>query len=365
MIKSFMKLCVALGAALLALGAQAQSGGEASGVVYTLSNAVDGNSVLTFKRNAHGALSAGPSYATGGTGSGGGLGNQGAIVGNGKILLAVNPGSDDISLFAVHPWGLKLLDTIPSGGVQPVSVTLHGRLVYALNAGSDNIAGFWIGPFGRLHALPGSERGLSGGGTGPAQIQFSPDGRALVVTEKATNKIVTFALDRFGRPDEMHVMDSAVPTPFGFDIARNGAVIVSEAAGGAPNASALSSYALRRTGELLVVSPGIGTTQTAACWVVITPDGRFAYTTNTGSDTISTYRVRPNGTIALSEAIGGSTGAGGAPTDAAISRNGRYLHVLNSGTQSIATFRIGAHGELRPVGLIDGLPVGATGLAAF
>lgn len=365
MIKLLVKVCVALGVAILTAGAQAHSDKEASSVVYTLSNAVDGNSVLTFRRDARGELSAGPSYSTGGAGTGGGLGNQGALVGNGKVLLAVNPGSDDLSLFAVRPWGLKLLDTISSGGVRPISVTMHDRLVYVLNAGSDNIAGYWIGPFGRLHALPGSERGLSALGTDPAQVQFSPNGRALVVTEKATNKIVTFALDRFGRPDEMHVLDSAVPTPFGFDIARNGTVIVSEAAGGAPNASALSSYALRRTAELLVVSPGIGTTQTAACWVVITPDGRFAYATNTGSDTISTYRVRPNGTIALAEAIGGSTETGGAPTDADISRNGRYLHVLNSGTQSITTFRIGAHGELRQVGLIGGLPVGATGLAAF
>lgn len=364
MINRFTKLCVALSAVILALGAQANSNNDGRGVVYTLSNAVAGNSVLTFARDAHGNLTPGPSFATGGTGTGGGLGNQGAVISHGKLLLAVNAGSDDISLFAVRPWGLKLLDTIPSGGVQPVSVTAHGRLVYVVNAGSDNIAGFWIG-HDRLYALPGSEHGLSGAGTAPAQIQFTPNGRALVVTEKDTNNIVTFDLNWRGVPDARHITTSAAPTPFGFDITKSGTIVVSEAVGGAPNASALSSYRVNRSGDLNVLSAAIGTTQTAACWVVITADGRLAFTTNTGSGTVSTYRIRPNGQITLLAALGGITGEGSAPTDAALNKTGEFLHVLNSGANSISTFRVGSGGALHHVGDAVGVPAGATGLVAY
>jgi len=364
MFKRFLKFCVALSAAVIAVASPAHSHDGARGAVYTLSNAVAGNSVLSFMRDADGNLTSGASYATGGTGTGGGLGNQGAIVSHGKFLLAVNAGSDDISLFAMRPWGLQLLDTIPSGGVQPVSVTAHGRLVYVVNAGSDNIAGFWIG-HGRLHAIPGSEYGLSGAGTGPAQIQFTPNGRTLVVTEKATNSIVTFDLDWRGVPSARHITTSATPTPFGFDITKSGTIVVSEAVGGAPNASALSSYRVGVTGALNVISPAIGTTQTAACWVVITPDGRVAFTTNTGSGSVSTYRVWPNGQITLVAAMGGLTGDGSSPIDATLSRGGKFLHVLNSGSHSISTFRVSADGALHHVGNTPGVPGGATGLVAF
>ena len=48
--------------------------------VYTLSNQVSGNSVVVYNRAANGRLTYSASYATGGTGTGGGLGNQGAII---------------------------------------------------------------------------------------------------------------------------------------------------------------------------------------------------------------------------------------------------------------------------------------------
>ena len=49
------------------------------GALYTASNAVGGNAVLAFNRSADGTLGAPTAYPTGGTGTGGGLGNQGAV----------------------------------------------------------------------------------------------------------------------------------------------------------------------------------------------------------------------------------------------------------------------------------------------
>jgi len=338
---------------------------DSNNAVYTLSNSVDGNAVLSFQRARNGKLEAGPRYATGGKGTGGGLGNQGALVTDGDFLLAVNPGSDDLSVFKRGKHGLQLVDRIASGGTRPVSVTVRRGLVYVVNAGSDSIAGFWMSHSGRLSALPNSEHSLSGAGTAPAQIQFTADGRTLIVTEKNTNKIVTFALNHRGVPTDRQIADSVAATPFGFAITRNNLAIISEAVGGAPNASAVSSYRVRSNGALTVLDGAVGTTQTAACWVALTRNERFAFVTNTGSGTVSAYLVRGNGDLTLLNAIAGNTGDGSAPTDVVVSGDDDFLHVLNAGADSIATFGVSPFGALRLVDEIDILPGAATGLVVF
>ena len=107
----------------------------------------------------------------------------------------------------------------------------------------------------------------------------------------------------------------------------------------------------------------MGTTQTAACWVVVTPDGRHAYVTNTGSGTISRYAVqRRTGQITLAQGIAATAGAG--PIDAAIGADGRRLFVLNAGSHTISGFAIAADSSLAASGGASGLPAGANGLAA-
>src|SRR5207249_7929677 len=153
-------------------------------------NQVAGNSVAVFARAADGTLSAAGSVATGGTGTGAGLGSQGALAlsDDGRWLFAVNAGSNDVSVFRVGRDGLSLLDRTSSGGTRPISLTVHGHVLFVLNAGGDgNISGFALGTTGALTPISGSTRSLSGTNVGPAQVSFSPDGRRLVVTEKTTN----------------------------------------------------------------------------------------------------------------------------------------------------------------------------------
>ncbi len=95
----------------------------------------------------------------------------------------------------------------------------------------------------------------------------------LVVTEKATNQIVTYQIDHSGLPGDPQVQASAGQTPFGFAFGRRDQLFVSEAFGGAADQSAVSSYEVDDDGSLHTVSASIGTNQTAACWVVVTPDG--------------------------------------------------------------------------------------------
>ena len=340
---------------------------EASGAVFTMTNEDTGNAVVAFRRSARGRLSYLGTFDTGGLGSGGGLGNQGGLVldRDGHHLLVVNAGSDSLSVFRVRPRGLKLVDTVASGGTRPISVTTHGDLVYVLNAGGlGNISGFELGTDGSLSPLAGSTRPLSGPGTAPAQVGFSRNGRALVVTEKATNTIVSYVLGSDGLPSGPIVTASEGATPFGFSFGHRNRLFVSEAVGGAFEASTVSSYDLLANGSLTPITSALATTETAACWLVVTGNGRFAYVTNTGSDSVSGIHIARSGVLSLLDADGATGQAGDAPIDAALSRNSRFLYVLNAADDSLSAFAVHADGSLASLNGIGGLPASVNGLAA-
>ena len=151
-------------------------------------------------------------------------------------------------------------------------------------------------------------------------------------------------------------------SPFGFATGRNGTVFVSEAVGGAPGASVLSSYLIGYNGAITLVDGSVGAGQSAACWVVINNNGKFAYTTNTNNNNISTFGINNSGDISVTQAISATTQAG--PIDAALSNNSKYLYVLNGGAHSIQVYAAGNDGSLSMVQTVTGLPAGTNGLAA-
>jgi 6-phosphogluconolactonase (cycloisomerase 2 family) len=338
------------------------------GAVYTLTNKASGNAVAVFQRAADGTLTPQGEVASNGLGSGGGLGSQGALVlsKNGRWLYAVNAGSNDISVFAVRPDGLSLVSKTNSGGVRPVSLTVRDDVLYVLNGGGNgSISGFHVGEHGALRPIAGSTRPLSGNATAPAQIEFDPDGDTLVVTEKATNKITLYRVEHDVAQVPV-VRDSIGQTPFGFAFDRRDHLIVSEAFGGQPNRSALSSYDIEEhRNTLQTITASAGDQQTAACWVVVTRNGRYAYTSNTGSGSISGYSVDRHGRLALLNADGktGITGAG--PTDMALSRNSKFLYAITPATGEVAAFRVQADGSLTGLPRAHGIPASAVGLAAY
>jgi len=340
---------------------------RAIGAVYTMTNDAGGNKVVAFDRLANGWLRPAGTYATNGLGSGGGLGNQGGVVlsDNGRWLVVVNAGSHEVSLFSVHRRGLTLRDTVPSGGVQPVSVAIHRDLVYVVNAGDDSIAGLRIGRHGTLSPVPGSSQPLSGAGTDPAQVGFSPGGRFLLVTEKATNLIDVFPVHRDGSAGPGVSYPASGTTPFAFDFGKRDLLFVSEVFGGAEDSGAVSSYELTRDGALEVVDGSVPNTETAPCWLVVTRGGRYVYTTNTPDDSLSAYAVDFEGHLELVDPDGrtGEPGAGTNPLDMDLSDDGRFLYTLNIGNNKISVFRVGPHGSLKHLGQVEGVE-GANGLAA-
>lgn len=336
---------------------------SAFGAVYTMTNAASGNEVLVYNRSSDGSIAFQGSYPTDGLGSGAGLGSQSAVTlsHNNHWLFAVNAGSHQISTFAVTEGGLELVDVVDSGGTLPVSLTSYKDWLYVLNAGgSGNISGFAVGQDGSLSLLAGSTQPVSNGGAGAApavaQIAFSSDGSTLVVTEKSTNLIDTYAVEN-GLAGTPVLNPSAGTTPFGFAFDRHDHAIVSEAASGS-----VSSYNID-SGELNVISSAVVNTQAAACWIAISNNGKYAYTTNAASGTISSYRIAEDGTLTLLNATAGVIGAGSSPVDMAFSNNGQTLFALANGAHTISIFQMNADGSLTTQGAVP-VPVGVVGLAA-
>ncbi len=334
--------------------------------VYVQTNDAAANEVIAFGRSAGGKLEQLGLHETGGRGTGKPhLASQSSVVlsDDGRWLLVANAGSDQLSLFAVEADGLHLADVAKSGGSAPTSVAARGDLVYALNNGEPNISGFSLSD-GELSPLEGSTRQLSGGDADPAQISFSPDGRTLVVTERGTNSISTYAVDEHGYAEGPATIPSSGATPYGFDFA-DGAVVVTEAFGGETGAAAASSYSLAEPGRLSPVSASVGDTRSEVCWAAATRDGRFVFVTNFGDGTISSYRIGEDGSLELHEPIAASTRLGEPGIrDEAISRDGRFLYAIDADAQRVFAWTVGGDGTLEPVGEFEGVPATVAGLAA-
>lgn len=343
-----------------------------AGAVYTETNSPGANFIKVYLRSDTGQIwpAVVAAFPTGGAGTGKGLGSQGALAIDdaNHFLFAVNAGSNSISVFEITESGLRLMNVVPSRGKNPISLTVKRNLLYVLNAGGavngiDTVAGFAVGENGHLTPIV-SQLVLSGPSVGPAQISFNTDGDLLMVTEKATNNIDVFTVDNNGMASGPQVFPSAGQTPYGFAFGKRGQVFVSDTFGGAENAGAMSSYSMSRAGALHTISGVVADNQSAPCWVVLTADGRYAYTTNTASGSVSSYGLGFDGVLHLLKRVSASTGSGSTPVDEAVSNDSRFIYVLAPGASSIQGFSIAIDGSLTPNGRVGLVPASASGLVA-
>src|SRR5205809_5439955 len=365
--KMFRGLAFGIGAAALIglslLPASAASG-AAAGAVYALTNSPAGNAVVVYLRGADGSLTPDGVFATGGTGTGAGLGSQGAIIvsDDHQLLFAVNAGDNTISSFRIRPDGLELVNTAPSGGTMPTSVAFFRGLLYVLNAGvPNNVSGLTVDRDGNLTPLAGSTSPLSAASTSPAQVDFSDDGKVVIVTEKATNLIDTYVVDGNGSLSDHFVHASAGLTPFGFAVDKRNTLLVSEAGAG----GGASSYRIGADGSLEPISSMVMTGQRAACWAAVTKDGRYGYVTNAGTGNISGFAIGQDGSASLLDADGVTATTGGNPTDVAVSHDSIYFYARVAAVGEIAIFRIGSDGSLELLPPLTGVSATLVGLAGY
>jgi 6-phosphogluconolactonase len=335
------------------------------GFVYVQTNDADHNKIVVFARNPGGELDRRGSHLTGGRGSGAPhLPSQNSVVLDGDRLFVTNAGSADVTLFAIEGENLRALDRVPSGGSAPRSIAVRGKRAYVLNTeGEPSLAGLSFDD-DRLAPVQGSVHPL-GAGSDPAQVAFTPDGRTLLVTDRASDSIYAFAVEGDGLIRDKITHRSAGATPYGFDVRADGVLVVTEAAGAQVGKASASSYRLGGPANLVPVSGAVQSSRSEVCWAAISKDGRTVFVTNFGDGTISTYAIGDDGSIELREAVAATT-VEGQPglRDEALSSDGRYLYALHADTGRVFGWEVRADGKLAALGSANGLPLTAAGLAA-
>ncbi len=157
---------------------------------------------------------------------------------------------------------------------------------------------------------------------------------------------------------------SSGPTPYGFAISSTGTLVVTEAFRAEKGAAAASSYRLAG-GEVTAVTASVGNGRSEICWAVITPDDRFAFTTNFADGAVSRYAIAADGTLTLEDATAGIT-EDGRPglRDEDLTPDGAFLYAIDADAGRIVGWAVGGDGSLSPIGSWGELPTTAAGLAA-
>ena len=338
--------------------------GTASGAVYVQTNAVP-NEVIGFHRAGDGSLERIGSVATGGDGDGSPhLTSQGsvALTGDGRRLLVTNAASDDLSVFSVAADGsIELRDRVHTGPT-PKSVAEHDGLVVVLNTGEPGLASFRLHADGSIVPVEGGDQALASSDADPAQVAFSPDGM-IVITEHGTDSIETYEVAADGTFGASHTIPSQGPTPYGFAFTSGGALVVTEAFRAEKGAAAASSYAIVDR-SLVPRTSSVGNGRSEICWAVVTPDDRFAFTTNFADGAVSRFAIAADGSLSLEDATAGIA-VDGMPglRDEDLSSDGRYLYAIDADDGHIYGWSVDVEGSLEPLGSWDGVPETVAGLA--
>lgn len=379
------KHLVSLGSGALLLGlaaatavaapasASASTGGSpVTGHVYVNDSTAGTNTIGAFDRHADGTLTPAPGspFPAGGAGTGTGLASQGAIqfAAGGRFVIVADAGSNQLSVLQVHRNGsLSLVpgSVVSSGGALPVSIAVHGTLVYVANAGTaaTNYTGFrFLG--GHLFRIPGSTVTLPSAAQ-PGDVLFNGTGTKLVGTRVGTSQIDSFTVGFGGRltaaPGSPFQAQGLGPFGSEFRPTNPSQLFVSNAHNTAANSGTVSAFTDSFRGTLTPVAGSpFADDQMAPCWVEITHDGRFLFTVNTASGTISRFSIASGGALTLlgSTPVGATGGVGA--VDARLSPDGRYLYVDESRIGSVGIFAVTGGALTELPGSPVKLPAGAT-----
>lgn len=405
------------------------------GGVFAMSNNFAGNSVLSYGRQADGRLSLVGEFSTGGIGAAfdGGEGLDPLIsayslllTDNRRFLLAVNAGSNSISVMRINDdFSLSVTDTRQVFGIGPNSIAYHDGVVYVSTIDADNdftgepdqegaLTGFTLNPRGKLRPLKNSIRQL---GNRPSALQFSPNGRFLVVSSinagsvslasGSQDEIVVYAVGRDGRLSYEPVSASSstlrdnaenrnLPSAIGFEIVEDlgeNYVVVSEArefqSDGTPpefpalQTGSVSTWHLSFEGELTPINLDVlagndfQDGERTACWIEFSKDGNSFWVSNALESSLSEFTFS-QGNITLVEQVAAEGnrpsdndpfGTSDGWIDLWLSDDGEYLYQLFGLSGTIGVFQVGSENDSEQLSLIQevsDLPLSNTqGIVAF
>lgn len=339
--------------------------------IYTIGNAF-GNTVIGFEIQEDGTLVQlpGSPWETGGWGLTVTPFTQNGLIAteDGRHLFAINILTNNISVFRVADDGT--LTQVPgspfdTGGQVPSCMALSEDVMYVAHLGTNlnfcvecDYRGLrWDEVNETLTPIPDSVIPLPINPPGfVLAVEFAPDGVNMLGARVGDHKIDSFMLDHDSgllTPAPGSPFDSVITQPLGFAFSpvNDSQVFVSNLVELDERPGLLSSF-LRSgsTGQIAPI-PGFPYTtgdQGAACWIALTSDGRYLYTTNTRSDTISRYTVNPEGTLNFVEVVDVPKfdEINDEPLDMIITGDDQFLYLVNGGIGGVVGYRILPDGGL-------------------
>jgi 6-phosphogluconolactonase (cycloisomerase 2 family) len=94
--------------------------------------------------------------------------------------------------------------------------------------------------------------------------------------------------------------------------------------------------------------------------VEISHEGRYLFAVNTGSTSISSYRILSNGSLRNLTSTPFSSGVGIRPFDARLDVSGDYLYVVDAAIASVSGFAVSGGSLMELASSPTTLPTGAT-----
>ncbi len=334
------------------------------------------NAVIAYKQNSQGQVKQIGTFSTGGTG----VANPQGLLGpddsdkeviaspDGRLLFAVNQGSNSIAVFRVNPSGSLALvnhQAVSSGGTEPVSLSIGNGRLYVVNRGDEvqgqagaiapTITVFNIRSNGVLTQDWAATTSLPVG-LSPSQLLISSTSRLAF-------------LDTFTPPPLNNVTDANEVVPY--QIAGDGALIpVSSGGIGAPvspplllglsqhptqsiiyagltGASQVGVFAFDGAGNLKLAGT-VPVQGNGPCWTLVSANGQFLYTVDTGTNSVGVFSLaNPMHPVQIQEfVLGGPQNSAGDATAArettdfefALDPSGKTLYVIDHQTDAAGSF---------------------------
>jgi hypothetical protein len=355
----------------------------ARGHVYVSTNAEAGNAVIVFNRDAKGRLYQGGVFETGGKGAGGNptfpvpISDSDGLVSmspNGKVLFAVNIGSNTVTSFRVHGNGLTRVATVSSGGVGPNATDAQNGVLYVTNTGGANpdhsptgaatMMGYRYDSKGHMTPIAGSQTALPAQSL-PAAVRLDPQLKYLVVTERGVGPDAAGQTQRFalngGVPGQAVDYPPAAGShhPFALALTRNDVIVTGDEGNPPPDGpggdSRLTTY---NVGDPSSTAPLDSQPDgaTATCWIVLTGNERYGFASSALSGDLKSFTLSPQGAMNITGTVHLSQFVA---TDLGMSRDSKFLYATTIDVDPMALafksaridiFRVSSNGTLTPMG---------------
>ncbi|RKP45418.1 lactonase family protein [Cohnella endophytica] len=178
----------------------------------------------------------------------------------------------------------------------------------------------------------------------PHSAFFSGDGRLLYVCDLGMDKVLTYErgpeAHEWSAYDAVSLEPGAGPRHLAFRPESNDAYVLNELD------STVTHFKVDEEGKLnrrasLTTLPASFKGESTCAEILVSPDGRFAYASNRGHDSIAVFRI--DETTGELQASGHVSTRGKTPRNFALTPDGQWLLAANQQSDSVVLFRIEPH----------------------